>query len=170
MDMVLGVPDLLPAESRYTVSAQRWANAEVCRQVLERLERFLPDANVQIGIADVKAPQVEFKTASGSSEERLAKALARTVLEAAIKDVRQGIDRATAVPIDLTITRELQVEEIKLNDRIVEYRLALDDLAPGQCQALIDRGWSVSGPDAATSMPVDAFEREREWLIEHEII
>src|SRR5689334_15888746 len=126
-DIVIGLPRILPADGPYTSAAQRWAHSEACKRVLSRLADDLPNANVRVGVADMKEPRVALKGIDSPVLSRKANALAMVAVESAVADVRRQVDSSETTPDDGPMRRLLYVDEFPGKDRITEYRLTLRD-------------------------------------------
>ena len=169
-EIVIGIPHVLPAESRFLPSAQLWADTEACRQVLQRMALLVPDVYVYIGATDLNSPEVKVLSTSLCRPRPEVVARARGFAEFARSNVLKTIEQGRNVPAGIEIVRTLEVDSSKMPDRITEHRLRLKELSLAQSCELSSRGWTLEGDSASISLPPDALQREKMWLSSQEII
>jgi hypothetical protein len=160
----------LPRESQYTTAAAAWADNEVCKLIIARMQHELPSISLRIGAATIPETRVKFGSLGNVRVQHQIEALATKFVRLAIVRVQEQIDQLKKRSQGSWICRSLNVEESSQDDAVQEFRLTLEGLWPCQCDALEGRGWTIRDGSAEITLPPDAYEREIDWLRGNKLI
>src|ERR1700712_2443764 len=90
--ILIAIPKLLPAESRYTASAAAWVDAQVCVSVLSRLKTDLPRTQVQVGIAAVSEVVIKILWEDNPRVRREMEGKTRKATECALQQIQELLE------------------------------------------------------------------------------